>query len=101
MNEGRDTLDKLYGATRRLAGGMGTLKERLRAALTPEVMALEANDFPWPDLAQRFQAVVHEVAPERRSHVMLAQWWDFELSHVAEEIVDIYDQVARRLDAES
>jgi len=79
---------------------MGPLKARLQAALTLEVMTLQAEDFPWADLGQRFEAVINEVAPSRGSHVVLAQWWDFELSHIAEEIVDIYDQVARRLDAE-
>ena len=76
------------------------MKERLRAALTPEVMALHADDFPWPDLGSRFDGVIHEIAPDRRTHVVLMLWWDFELSHIAEEFVDIYDQVARRLDAE-
>ena len=100
MSDGRDIREKLYGATRRLAGGVGTVKARLRAALTPEVMALQADDFPWPDLGSRFDGVIEEIAPDRRTHVVLMQWWDFELSHIAEEIVDIYDQVARRLDAE-
>ena len=100
MNEGHNVRETLYGATRRLAAGMGSLKARLRAALTPEVMALQGADFPWPDLGQRFEAVMSELAPDRTTHVALARWWDFELSHIAEEIVGIYDQVARRLDAE-
>jgi hypothetical protein len=100
VTEGRETRDKLYGATRRLAAGMGTLQARLRAALTADVMALEAQDFPWPDLGQRFAAVMSELAPDQRAGLKLAQWWDFELSHIAEEFVDIYHEVTRRLDAE-
>ncbi|WP_419760428.1 hypothetical protein [Acidisoma sp.] len=100
MNEGRLTRDKLYGAIRKLAGGTGTLKERLRSALTVEVMTLRADDFPWPDLGQRFDAVINEIAPDRRTHIVLAQWWDFELGHIAEEIVDVYHELSRRLDAE-
>ena len=100
MTEGHDTREKLYGATRKLAAGMGTLKARLHAAFTPEVMALQAHDFPWPDLGQRFEIVMRELAPDQRTQLALAQWWDFELSHIAEEIVDIYDQFARRLGAE-
>jgi hypothetical protein len=68
--DGRDGRDRLHGATRRLAGGMGTVKARLRAALTPEVMALQADDFPWPDLGSRFDDIINEIAPDRRTHVV-------------------------------
>jgi hypothetical protein len=100
VSDGRATREKLYGATRRLAGGMGPVKARLRAALTPEVMALQADDFPWPDLGLRFDGMLDDIAPDRSTHIVLMQRWDFELSHIAEEIVDIYDQVARRFDVE-
>ncbi|WP_284945413.1 hypothetical protein [Acidisoma cladoniae] len=100
MNEGHTAREQLYHATRSLAAGMGPLKARLRAALTPEVMALRAEDFPRADLGRRFEAVVHELAPDQRAPLVLAQWWDFELSHIAEEIVDIYHQLARQAEAD-
>jgi hypothetical protein len=101
VTEGRDAREALYQAMRALAAGTGPLKTRLRAALTPALMALRAADFPWPDLGQRFETVMSELAPDQGANVILAQWWDFELSHIAEEIVDIYDQVARRLAPEA
>jgi hypothetical protein len=98
--DGRDIRDKLYGATRRLASGTAPLKARLRAALTAELIALRAEDFPWPDLGERWSGVVNELAPDRRPIIILEQWWDFELIRIAQEIVDIYDQMSRRLQAE-
>ncbi len=38
-----------------------------------------------------------ELAPNHRPIITLEQWWDFELIRVAQEIVDIYDQITRRL----
>jgi hypothetical protein len=98
--DGRDIRDKLYGATRRLASGTAPLKARLRAALTAELIALRAEDFPWPDLGERWSGVVNELAPDQRPIIILEQWWDFELIRIAQEIVDIYDQMSRRLQAE-
>ncbi len=93
---GRDTTNKLHAATRLLAGGTGPLKARLRAAFTAELMALRPEDFPWPDLGVRWGAILEELAPNHRPIITLEPWWDFELSHIAEEIVDIYDEAARR-----
>jgi hypothetical protein len=94
----RASRDKLYAATRTLAAGTGPLKARLRSAFTPDLLALQPEQFPWPDLAERWSAVINELAPNGRPIVTLEQWWDFELVRIVEEIVDIYDQVGRRLD---
>lgn len=94
--DGRATRDRLHAATRLLAAGVGPLKGRLRAAFTAELLALRPEDFPWPDLGARWGAVLAELAPHGRPVITLEPWWDFELSHIAEEIVDIYDQAARR-----
>ena len=94
--DGLETRDKLHAATRALAAGTGPLKARLRAAFTAELMALRAEDFPWPDLGVRWAAILAELAPDQRPVITLEPWWDFELSHIAAEIVDIYDQAARR-----
>jgi hypothetical protein len=95
--DGRDTLDKLFAATRILAAGTGPLKTRLRAAFAPDLLALRSEHFPWPDLGDRWAAVVNELAPNQRPVITLEEWWDFELIRIAQEIVDIYDQVGRRL----
>ncbi len=95
--DGRDTRDKLYAATRTLAAGTGPLKTRLRAAFAPDLLALRSEHFPWPDLGDRWGAVINELAPNDRPIITLEEWWDFELIRIAQEIVDIYDQVGRRL----
>jgi len=95
--DGRDTRDKLYAAVRILGAGTGPLKTRLRAAFSPDVLALRSEHFPWPDLGDRWTAVVNELAPNDRPTVTLQEWWDFELIRIAQEIVDIYDQLGRRL----
>ena len=97
----QDVRQTLFALTRTLAAGTGTLKERLRPAFTPAVMALRPEHFPWPDLGLRWGEVMEELAPDNRTHVILAQWWDFELAHIAEEIVDIYDQIARRMGSQA
>lgn len=94
---GHDTREKLYTATRTLATGTGPLKARLRASLTKDLIALQPGDFPWPDLGERWSGVMSELAPNHRPIITLEQWWDFELIRVAQEIVDIYDQITRRL----
>jgi hypothetical protein len=99
MNDGQAIRETLYTATRLLASGTGALKVRLRAAFTPELMALRPEDFPWPDLGLRWGTLLDELAPDRRPQILVASWWDFELVRVAEELVDIYDQVSRRLAA--
>jgi hypothetical protein len=83
--DGRDTRDKLYAATRTLAAGTGPLKTRLRAAFAPDLLGL------------RWAAVVSELAPNERPVITLEEWWDFELIRIAQEIIDIYDQLSRRL----
>ncbi len=99
MSDGQTTRDKLYSATRLLASGTGALKVRLRAAFTPELMALRPEDFPWPDLGERWATLRAELAPDERPQIVVASWWDFELVRVAEELVDIYDSVSRRVAA--
>ena len=99
--DGRDTRDKLYVAIRTLASGTGPLKARLRSALADDLIALRPDDFPWPDLAERWSGVISELAPNHRPIITLEQWWDFELIRIAQEMVDIYDQLARRLEGES
>jgi hypothetical protein len=96
MTDGLDTRETLHAAIRALASGTGTLKTRLRAAFTPEVLRLGAGDFPSPELGVRWMAVREELAPSQRPDIALARWWDFELSRIAEEIVEIYDQLTRR-----
>ena len=92
-----DVRGVLFGIIRILASGTGTLKERMRPAFPAEAMALRPEHFPWPDLGARWGAVMAELAPNNRPQLKLAPWWDFELAHIAEEIVDIYDQIVRRL----
>jgi hypothetical protein len=94
---GHETREKLYPAIRTLAAGTGPLKSRLRASLTKDLIALQPEDFPWPDLGERWSGVMSELAPNQRPIITLEQWWDFELVRVAQEIVDIYDQITRRL----
>ncbi len=95
--DGRDTRDKLYAATRILAAGTGPLKARLRAAFEPNLLTVRSEHFPWPDLGDRWAAVMNELAPNDRPIITLHEWWDFELIRIAQEIVDIYDQLGRRL----
>jgi hypothetical protein len=99
MSDGQATRDKLYNGIRLLASGTGALKVRLRAAFTPELMALRPEDFPWPDLGERWSALLGELAADQRPQIVVASWWDFELVRVAEELVDIYDLVSRRVAA--
>jgi hypothetical protein len=95
MTDGPDTRDKLHAATRRLASGSGPLKARLRAAFTPDLLNLGPEDFPSPALWERWLALREELAPNQRPDIILASWWDFELTRIAEEMVDIYDQLTR------
>jgi hypothetical protein len=91
-----DTREKFYTATRILASGTGPLKTRLRQAFMPSLISLRPEDFPWPDLWERFLAVREELAPNNRPDLAMERWWDFELGRIAQEIVDLYDQIARR-----
>jgi hypothetical protein len=95
MTDGPDTRDKLHAATRRLAAGTGTLKARLRAAVTADLLGLRPEDFPSPALWERWRALRDELAPDQRPDIALTSWWDFELSRIALELVDIYDQLTR------
>ena len=70
---------------------------RLRTAFTADLLALRAGHFPWPDLGERWDAVLNELAPNERPIITLEEWWDFELIRVVQEIVDIYDEVGSRL----
>lgn len=89
--------EKFHTATSTLASGTGPLKTRLRQAFVPTLITLQAEDFPWPDLWDRFLAVKEELAPNNRPDVALERWWDFELGRIAHEIVEIYDQITRRV----
>jgi hypothetical protein len=94
-----DVRQILYTLIRTLASGTGPLKSRLRAGFTTPVLTLRSEHFPWPDLGARWNGVMDELAPDNRPQVVLDSWWDFELSRIAQEIVDIFDEVARRSNA--
>ena len=91
-----ETREKFLTATRVLASGTGTLKVRLRLALVPDLLVLRQDQMPWPDLWDRFITLREEVAPNGRRDVALEQWWDFELGRIAQEVVDIFDEITRR-----
>lgn len=91
-----DIRTRFYTATCTLATGTGALKLRLRQAFVPGLITLRADEMPWPDLWERFLVVREELAPNNRPDVMLEQWWDFELGRIAQEIVDLYDEITRR-----
>ncbi len=88
--------DRFYKATCILASGTGTLKVRLREAFVPALITLREEDMPWPDLWDRFITLRQEIAPDDRPDVLLERWWDFELSRIAHEIVDIFDELVSR-----
>jgi hypothetical protein len=91
-----ETREKFYTATSILACGTGALKVRLREAFVPALITLREEEMPWPDLWQRFQTIKDELAPNSRPDVALERWWDFELGRIAQEIVDIFDEICRR-----
>jgi hypothetical protein len=90
------TRDKFYTATSTLACGTGALKVRLREAFVPTLITLREEEMPWPDLWERFTLIKEELAPNNRPDVALERWWDFELGRIAQEIVDIFDEISRR-----
>ena len=91
-----ETRDTFLTAIRILASGTGALKVRLRLAFMPELLTLQQEDMPWPDLWDRFLTLREELAPNNRPEVTMEQWWDFELGRIAQEIVDIFDEISRR-----
>ena len=91
-----ETREKFLTAIRVLSSGTGTLKVRLRLALVPDLLVLRQDQMPWPDLWDRFLTLREEVAPNGRRDVALDQWWDFELGRIAQEVVDIFDEITRR-----
>jgi hypothetical protein len=91
-----ETRNKFYTATCVLASGTGALKVRLRQAFVPTLITLQEEEMPWPDLWVRFTALKEELAPNNRPDVALERWWDFELGRIAQEIVDIFDEITRR-----
>lgn len=92
--------EKLYTAVLLLAAGTGTLQERLADAHSSSLTRLRADHhFPWPDLRQRFEDLMEEIAPAGgRADVALSAWPEVDLKRIAEGVVGLYDAVTRRGD---
>lgn len=90
--------EKLYTAVLILASSSGSVQIRLRNAYVPHLMNLRSqHHFPWPDLRQRFEDLMEELAPNGQIDVALANWPDEDVKRIIEGLVGLYDLVARRL----
>ena len=96
--EGHYAWEKLHVAVLALAAGSGSPRDRLEDAYVSSLIRLRPeHHFPWPDLRQRFEDLMQDMAPEGKSKVALASWPDEDLKRIAEGIVGVYDRVARRM----
>ena len=92
--------EKFYQAVRSLASE-GTLKFRLACA-AEYLIRLKAEDFPDDELRSRFSEIVQKLTaqePQRDEgslQASVAAMNDQEVSHIAEEIVSIYADIAGR-----
>lgn len=90
--------EKLQTAVLILAVGSGTLRERLEDAYLSSLIRLRAeHHFPWPDLRQRFEDLMEEIAPGGDFRSALAAWPELDLSRIAESVVSLNDRVAREM----
>ena len=82
--------EKLFATVETLAGSTGTVQERLRDARASQLHRLvHPPDFLPDDLRPELQALDKELSSGR-------QWTDLEARDLAERIVSLFDQVARR-----
>jgi len=96
--DGKYAWEKLYTAVLILATGTGPIQQRLEHAYVPHLMSLRSDHhFPWPDLRQRFEDLMEEMAPEGRFDIALASWSELDLRRIVEGIVGVFNGVARRL----
>ncbi|RZI71318.1 MAG: hypothetical protein EOP13_18400 [Pseudomonas sp.] len=95
--EGNYAWEKLHIAVLILAGGTGTLQERLADAYLSSLMRLRPDKhFPWPDLRQDFEDMMQELAPGGNTQAALSAWPDEDLRRIAEGIVGLCDRVLRK-----
>ena len=97
MSEGEYAWEKLHTAVLILAQGTGSLRERLEDAYTSSLIRLRPDHhFPWSDLRQRYTDLVEEIAPSGDFRTALVSWSDHDLQRIVEDLVGVYDSVARR-----
>ena len=96
--DGDNAWEKLHAAVRTLATGTDPLRNRLADAYVSSLMRLRAeHHFPWPDLRQRFEDLMLELAPNGRVDLVLRALSDEDLQRIAADIVSLYDRVTRRV----
>ena len=90
--------EKLQTAVLILAAGTGTLRERLEDAYVSSLIRLRPeHHFPWPELRQRFEDLMEELAPSGDVKTALASWPEHDLKRIAEGLVGLADGIARRV----
>lgn len=95
--EGNYAWEKLHVAVLILAGGTGTLRERLEDAYLSSLSRLRPEKhLPWPDLRQSFEDLMQEMAPGGNTRIALAAWSEDDLRRIAEGIVGLCDRVLRK-----
>lgn len=96
--DGHYAWEKMYLAVRALATDTGSLRARLEDACIPSLISLRLeHHFPWPDLREDFENLMHDMAPEGHFKAALALWPEEDLKRIAGDIVDIYNRITRRL----
>ncbi len=96
--DGHYAWEKTHVAVLMLAAGTQSLRGRLEDAYVFSLIRLRPeHDFPWPDLRQKFEDLMQEMAPEGNFLVALSAWPDEDLKRIAEGIVGLYDRIARRM----
>jgi hypothetical protein len=90
--------EKLFTAVLILASGSGSLRERLENAYISSLIRIRPeHHFQDADTKERYVRLIEEIAPEGRSDVAISMWPEEDLKRIAEELVGLYDSVARRL----
>ncbi len=96
--DGHYAWEKLHNAVLLLAAGSGSLRDRLEDTYSSGLMRLRPeHHFPWPDLRQRFEDLMQDMAPGGQFKAALASWPDEDLRRIAEGIVGLYDYITRRM----
>lgn len=90
--------EKLQNAVLTLASGNMPLRVRLEDAYVSSLMRVRPeHDFPWPDVRQRFEDLMHDMAPNGHFSTALSMWPDEDLRRIVEGIVSLADHISRRL----
>jgi hypothetical protein len=89
--------EKLFTAVLILAGGSGSLRERLADAYTSSLIRIRPErHFPDADTREKYVNLLEEIAPGGRFNVALSMWPEHDLRRIVEGLVGLYDTVARR-----